>query len=243
MIKLREIKLSVKRGKFRCDDPLTDESSLAFKKIRPSILKRDNNTCQFCGFASDKYQEVHHIDDNHANNDPSNLVTTCSLCHAAHHIGFSGIQNRGIMIYIDPSKNITQADINNVVRSLWVAESSKNKDINMSAIGMLSRLYKCSVSARRAIKTSDATVFGDFLLSLSDKDYKNRADKLKGVYFLPTKDQFHMQFKHWYNNNYKSVQAETWNEIAKMNCEKWTNNEHGHSSDAVIARDLGILTD
>lgn len=49
-----------------------------------SVLERDNQTCQLCG--GKKYIHVHHIDGNgttseHPNDDPSNLIVLCNLCH------------------------------------------------------------------------------------------------------------------------------------------------------------------
>ena len=38
------------------------------KQLRQQILKRDNNTCVYCGFQADKYMIAHHIND-----DPNDL--------------------------------------------------------------------------------------------------------------------------------------------------------------------------
>ena len=49
-------------------------------KLRLEIRRRDGFTCQNCG----KYQrglDVHHIDGNKWNCDPSNLISLCRSCH------------------------------------------------------------------------------------------------------------------------------------------------------------------
>lgn len=51
-----------------------------YYRIRPYILKRDNLTCFKC--QDNKEPCVHHIDQNKNNNDPNNLITLCSKCHA-----------------------------------------------------------------------------------------------------------------------------------------------------------------
>jgi endogenous inhibitor of DNA gyrase (YacG/DUF329 family) len=55
-----------------------------FKVVRKAILERDNYTCMQCGknAATDAViLEVHHIDYKTINNDPSNLITLCKICH------------------------------------------------------------------------------------------------------------------------------------------------------------------
>lgn len=53
-------------------------------KLREEIRKRDNYTCQECGY-NQKYlakkMSIHHIDYNKRNNDKSNLISLCQTCH------------------------------------------------------------------------------------------------------------------------------------------------------------------
>jgi 5-methylcytosine-specific restriction endonuclease McrA len=52
-----------------------------FKRL---IRQRDNYTCQRCGItqaAHGRTLQVHHLDHNPLNNDPSNLVTACNKCN------------------------------------------------------------------------------------------------------------------------------------------------------------------
>lgn len=54
-------------------------------KLREQIRKRDNHTCQECGFTQDQLGytlPVHHIDYNKKNNNPKNLISLCKNCHA-----------------------------------------------------------------------------------------------------------------------------------------------------------------
>ena len=54
-------------------------------KIRVVVLNRDNNTCQQCGGVDNLH--VHHMIPRAfgGNDNPSNLITLCSGCHAAKH--------------------------------------------------------------------------------------------------------------------------------------------------------------
>lgn len=55
------------------------------KKFKRLIRARDNYTCQRCGKTradqNNRVLEIHHIDHDKFNNDPSNLVTVCSSCN------------------------------------------------------------------------------------------------------------------------------------------------------------------
>lgn len=239
-MKLMDINLSVKRGLFRSDDPTSDEANTEFKKIRKKILERDNYTCRYCGFRSDKYQEVHHLDDNHSNNSESNLITTCSLCHACFHIGLAGIKKRGVLIHIPSSENITQAKLNQLIRALWIGERGGNKNIAIASISAISRLNKRTVEARRVIGTSDPTILGDFLLNLSEDKYKGRQDVIKGIYLLPLRESFEKQIAYWSQKDFSGIPPSSWADISRQKIERWSENKIGGSSDAEIKKMLNI---
>lgn len=70
---------NVAKGEMRSLAPVTSAQSSrsrARKKVGPS-------SCSLCG--KEGYTEVHHIDENPMNNDPSNLIRLCKSCHALQH--------------------------------------------------------------------------------------------------------------------------------------------------------------
>lgn len=81
------------KGKYRaicspCDKRLYDEHrndriTAAKRKYRKYV----KDVCERCGFIPEhKCQlDVHHIDKDHCNNDPSNLQTLCANCHRLEH--------------------------------------------------------------------------------------------------------------------------------------------------------------
>lgn len=221
MSKLEPLVLSVKRGRFRFDDPNANASDAAFKQIRPQILRRDKFTCCFCGFRAPKYQEVHHRNDDHDENTEQNLVTACVLCHMTHHIGFAGQKQRGCLIYLDPEIGCTQAGLNNLVRGLWIGARSREKEVQVHSISLLSRMLKASVSARRMIGTSDATVLGDYLLGLPDREYARRAEALSGIYLLPLKEGYEKHIEYWDKGVFNSIPARTWPQLAEKKHALW----------------------
>ncbi len=222
---MKDIVLSVKRKDFRGDSLFPLDNKSQFEKMRPVALERDNYTCQYCDFYSRKYQEIHHLDDDHNNNSIDNLVTTCSLCHMCHHIGFAGVKSKGILIYIHPENNlgITQAKINNLVRSLWIAQSNKNdKAGTIQALDYLKRFEKLRVSADKHLGSCDPIVLGNFLKELTEEKYDKRNDILKGIYLLPFKEGFQKQTTYWTGNVFKSALQAPWPELAKSRAMEWS---------------------
>lgn len=64
-----------------------DASELnAIINLYNQVKVKYNHTCYFCGFEDPKYIEIHNLDGDHHNNDISNLVTACTLCHRQHHL-------------------------------------------------------------------------------------------------------------------------------------------------------------
>lgn len=68
-------------------------SSIEWKRIRTQVIQRDNFKCVECGTVAKSADiDVHHLLPRSAGgtDDPSNLVTLCDGCHAAHHPKLAG---------------------------------------------------------------------------------------------------------------------------------------------------------
>lgn len=219
---MKPIVLSVKRSVFRCDDPSAEMQDKVFKKLIPTIKSRDNDTCQYCGLVSHKYLEIHHVDDDHSNNNPENLVTICPLCHACFHLGFSGVKQKGLVIYIDPSLGLTQGELNSIVRTLWIGERSQDNAIKTVSISILSRFVRQQVAATRKLGTSECLTVANSLLVLSDEDYENRAERLSGIYFFPYKDAFSKFIDYLSETTYSGFKSDYWYEENVKNLKKWS---------------------
>jgi ATP-dependent DNA helicase RecQ len=69
-------------------------------KVRESVLLRDNHRCVECGiWCRDSDADVHHLLPRSAGgkDEPSNLVTLCDGCHAAHHPKLAGRLARRVL--------------------------------------------------------------------------------------------------------------------------------------------------
>lgn len=179
--------------------------------VRKMALKRDDYTCQFCGFKAMKFQEAHHLDDNHNNNTIENIVTACPLCHLCHHVGFAGIKSTGRLIKLD---GISQAQLNSLVRTLWVGSQSKSPTAFSSCNTILERLNACSSNAKKVLGTTCPGVLGEFLLSIDDETYASRDKHQQGILLLPLKNGFQKQIEYWSKTSFKSTKPETWTRLA-----------------------------
>jgi len=169
------------------DDARSHEKDRAYQQIRPKILERDDHTCQFCEIRLEGGLEVHHIDGDHGHNSPRNLITACKLCHLAHHVGFIGVKNSGILIRLP---GIQQAELNHLVRTLWIGEDSKLITVKDQCVSLLRSLQLTSAGAESLLGYTDPKLLGDYLLRLTDKEYKRRIGILKDIKVLYYRDFF-----------------------------------------------------
>lgn len=143
--------LSVKAVNWRMYD---DDSAIAdeeFKQVRSSVLTRDDHSCRFCGFRAMKWQEVHHVNDDHADNRRENLVTACIFCHMVQHIGLAGRNKEAVLAWIP---EIDQARLHHIVRTLLVVSIYADgiaKDRNKQPAAI--RVAKTMAEAARSLET------------------------------------------------------------------------------------------
>ncbi|KVV07466.1 HNH endonuclease [Burkholderia ubonensis] len=118
---LPELVISAKRKVWRMNDHAGEEADKAFQQVRRAILDACGNECAFCQHTSSMYQEVHHADDDHANNSRENLFGTCPLCHQVFHLGLAGMRDGGQMIYMP---EMSQSELNQLAMLIWIIDST-----------------------------------------------------------------------------------------------------------------------
>jgi len=230
-----DLVFSVKKSKFRVDDPTAEHADSEFAKLRPEVLERDNHTCQCCLFRAKKWQEVHHADNDHSNNALSNLVTVCPLCHMVFHIGLAGARQSGRLIYIHPSYGVDQASLNNMVRALWIHESSGKASFDSPSSAILGRLKQYSIVAHSLLSSSDPSILAEYMLAkMSDEDYAKRGEIFKGFLLLPQSGNFQKQITYWKESAF--TETKNWKTLAYQSLSKWSENEFGDKSMSSISK-------
>ena len=102
-------------------------------------MKAANYTCQNCGYDKDRRMlDLHHLDENHRNNEWSNLRCLCVWCHVGHH--------RGCLV-LDVSKI---GDLSDVVQKFVKQEIVKRKQEDESKVV---RCKGCNIEIGRDTKT------------------------------------------------------------------------------------------
>lgn len=150
--------------------------------IRQAVLEKDNHTCQFCGFKSTKYQEVHFLDHNPSNIDMDNLATACIFCHQCFDLDLVSNMRSGVLVWLP---EIDQADLHHIARAIYVSRISQGT-MAESSRSALDFLMKRREDAKARLSTDDpyilSLVMKDFL---NPKHYAQREKKLEGVKLFP----------------------------------------------------------
>jgi len=102
--------------KWRTGSQTATLASDVWRLLRAKALNRDNFTCQYCGYRSEKYQIVHHMDEDPKNNNLSNLATICQMCNLVLHSG-QGCVLKGVVDLYKESK-FNQNDIIRITREM-----------------------------------------------------------------------------------------------------------------------------
>ncbi|MFH1750773.1 MAG: HNH endonuclease [Candidatus Micrarchaeota archaeon] len=87
-----------------------------WKRLRQKILERDDFTCAYCGYRSEKYQIVDHIDGDPENQGDGNLQIICQMCNLIKHSG-QGCELKGIVDIYKESK-YSQNEIIRITREM-----------------------------------------------------------------------------------------------------------------------------
>lgn len=151
-------------------------------ETRQKVFQRDSNTCRYCGFTSEKYQDVHFINNNPKDRHVDNMATACIFCHQCFNLKKVSDMKSGVLIWLP---EMTQPDLHHVARAIYVARISQGSMAD-TAKKALDTIRERREHAKERLGTDDpfilSTVMEDFLLP---KHYANRAKKLEGIRLFP----------------------------------------------------------
>lgn len=218
--RFKPIILSVKRGRFRRDDQDAESADEAFRDNREQALTRDAKTCVFCGFQAPKWQDVHHIDDDHHHNDIDNLDTACKLCHACQHIGLAGLNGGASIIYLP---ELPQASLNRLVRGMYVAGRLGSEATKKQAAELFRFLVSREAPAVTALGSCDPVVLANALELAPREVYDQRISRLEPLRLLvkPKSRMLTLSDKtsvldYWAHNIYNKVPENSWLDLAEQ---------------------------
>jgi len=199
---------------------------LPTKTETDKVLARDGYTCRCCGFTSKKYQRVTALKTMQPSAKEGELITVCSFCEMATELDRAGMYGSGHLIWLP---EMTQAELNQVVRALYVARVSKDSVLSKAAERALEVLMARRSEVKKRLGSDDPLLLATALLEQCDaKTYAARANKLEGIRFLPLdrymivrrgKDEnvFPMMLEYWMSPEgpYGSVPVSEWTALFK----------------------------
>jgi intracellular multiplication protein IcmJ len=161
-------------------NPNVSDSDL--DKARNKIFIRDENTCQCCGFKSDKYQNILYLDGDDRNVSDQNCLTTCPFCHQCFDLSEVESMQSGMLIWLP---EIGQAALHHIMRALYIARVTQGP-LAVAARSTIDEFYQRADEVRKRLGSSNpsalALVLHDFL---SHKQYEKANEQLRGVRLLP----------------------------------------------------------
>jgi len=107
-----------------------------WRDIRLDILTRDNYTCNYCGFRSDKRMQVNHINGDPKNHSNENLEVICGLCHMILHSGLWCAVKKIIILF--KNSKYTQNEIIEFTRKMRT--DGKSDDDIIEFLGLTEKL-------------------------------------------------------------------------------------------------------
>lgn len=166
-----------------------------FVSFSEKVFRRDNFTCQFCGFQAREFQEAINLDQNYYNNKLANVVTACCFCAQCFFLESVGVSyGGGTLIYLP---DITQANLNSFCHVLFCAIT--NDTGYRSTAQSVYRTFKFRsqvVEQQFGEGTSDPSIFAQLLFD-TQQDLANHKDLLIHLRLLPSRARFRKQIEHW----------------------------------------------
>lgn len=216
---------------------LSDEHGALVKKnkkvlgIYEKILKRDNCTCYYCGFKSTKYQEIHHLNDNHNDFSEDNLVAICPLCHQVFHLNIVNNTTGGKIIWLP---EFSQQELNYLLRALFICMAEDENPINstnnennsnVKFYNMAKSIYQSLESREQIVaqhfysgtgndtNENNVGAFGQMLLNMTEEEYNDRIETISNFKLLATPGKFDKQIKYWKSKTYANLPLNTWEKL------------------------------
>lgn len=151
-------------------------------ELKTKVFERDDNTCQYCGFQSLKYQDV--VFKNAVSSDQrlDNMTTACIFCHQCFNLEQASLMRSAVLIWLPEMDQVT---LHHVARAIYVARISQGGMANAARQG-LDLLVQRREEARKRIGTDDPFILSSVLRDyITDKHYDRRREKLEGIRLFP----------------------------------------------------------
>lgn len=178
-------RIGIKRSVHRAQDASAALADAAFEPMRQAALVRANYKCVRCGLESGANPatkkrsalQVHHVDNDHHNNDAENFQAHCDLDHAIHHIGCDAPSTGGntgwaTQMRIAHIPQLSIEDANLLQRAIGAALAEPQ--LKASALEMISLLGTFTLPVRDVCGSCFAKDFAAAMADMTAAEYENR---------------------------------------------------------------------
>lgn len=192
---LLPLNLGIKRKEFRANDASAKHADSIFETRRDAALRGAAYRCIRCGYESvaeakdvkKSRLHVHHLDDDHHNNEPANLGPYCSLDHAYHHIGCDAPTTGGSLGWAGQMRiafvpELAAEDLNHLQRACGAAMGNAiEREIALEIIDLLGVLAGPVKDVFGTYKSKD---FAACFASMTEAQYEQRFEYIDGLRVL-----------------------------------------------------------
>lgn len=227
----------------RIVDPNRGVRDTRFDQLRLSVLDAQAFRCAGCGFASmpdpptaqhpssnpTGSMEIHHLDDNHANNDRANLAAICPLCHTLLHIGFSSVvdadqkPSEHAPGWIVSLPGISQRQLIHIVRTIGVAlVLRKDSPAQKQSDPLADMAYEAWERIKERTSDTQSMMLGysgdirvmSAWLQVGNRPKVERLSSMTDIMFLPNIEAFFEPFEYWAHVVYpQRLPIESWSGV------------------------------
>ncbi|MGI4796151.1 MAG: HNH endonuclease [Janthinobacterium lividum] len=155
-----------------------------------------SSSCHYCEQALQGWREAYHLNDDHSDGRPENIVSVCPLCHLPQHLNRSTIDDEALLIWLP---EMTQRAVITLVRAAHLGlhgagispasngvSPRRAPEAARSAFATLTALRGRSTRALEHLGTTSPRTLGAALLTLPPDSYSKRAARLAGIRLMPT---------------------------------------------------------
>jgi intracellular multiplication protein IcmJ len=187
--------IGIKRAEFRVNDAGAKQADVVFESRRDASLQKAGYRCVRCGYESSEdlirkkrtTLHVHHLDDDHHNNEPDNHAPHCSLDHAYHHIGCNAPTSGGAagwarQMVIGYAPEVSAEDMNQLQRAIGAAlNDPKEAEVAKEILSLLGAL---ALPVRDVFESFQASDFAAGFAGMSPSEYEARPQYVSGLRVL-----------------------------------------------------------
>ncbi|MEJ8837584.1 hypothetical protein [Ramlibacter sp. AN1133] len=202
---------------YRANNAQRERADAEYRARRPASMAAGKYRCIYCGHESQKHNECHHMDGNHANNAPDNHKVVDTLCHAYHHLGQRAASERfaadnlGDRTILAAIPEISAEDLNLLQRIAGVAL------LDPKEAPMAKQVLQTLAKRHRPVGEAFGTFLpGDFaaaMVRLDEEAYQHRGTTMGKLRMLFHEDFLRKQGEK-FKDDYPALPVQTWERIA-----------------------------